>query len=213
MRLTIRFCRLSLFMGLLMAAGDAWKTKPVSQWSPEDAKQMLADSPWVKKAPITILVRRSEAQLRDGGIMGGGATRSKTQQSVAPTLVVRWESALPVRSAEPLAGEMAAPDWDGEYYAIAVYDVPGLTGSEKFLSGAMKRNAVLRRDGRKDLRPARVDAVIMPDKRVRLVYLFKRTDPIATEDRHVTFMAQIQWLTLAQDFALPDMQFQGRLEL
>ena len=33
----------------LMAADPVWKTKPAAQWTEEDAKQILARSPWVKE--------------------------------------------------------------------------------------------------------------------------------------------------------------------
>ena len=33
----------------LTAADPAWKSKPVAQWTEEDAKQVLAKSPWAKE--------------------------------------------------------------------------------------------------------------------------------------------------------------------
>src|SRR5271157_4057930 len=173
---TTKFCLLPLSVALLMAGGDAsWRTKPLAQWNEEDAKQILASSPWVKKAVAAIIPERSEAQLRDGGRMGGGegmgldaldasiltgigGTRQRgkgagTLFSEHGALVVRWESALPVRTAELKAGEGGAPDWDGEYYAIAVYDVPGLSSADpKSLAGELKKAAALKRDGKKDVK-------------------------------------------------------------
>ena len=37
---------------------------------------------------------------------------------------IRWESAFPVRAAELKAREVGAPDWEGDAYVLAVYDVP-----------------------------------------------------------------------------------------
>ncbi len=124
-----------LFVALLMA-GDAWKSKPISEWTAEDAKEVLADSAWAKKTSVTVLPQRGEAQLREGGRMGGGARRPKEGATSTPAgpnhVAVRWESALPIRTAELKAGEVGAPDWDGDYYVIAVYDVSGLNGNPKF---------------------------------------------------------------------------------
>jgi hypothetical protein len=38
---------LPIFAALLAASGPSWTSKPLQQWNEEDAKQILADSPWV----------------------------------------------------------------------------------------------------------------------------------------------------------------------
>lgn len=65
-----RFCLLPLSAVLLLAGDAAWKSKPISEWNADDAKQVLTSSPWVKKAAVSVLPQRSEAQMRDGGQMG-----------------------------------------------------------------------------------------------------------------------------------------------
>jgi hypothetical protein len=37
-----------LLVGLAWAGGDPWKTKPYQQWTQDDIKQILDDSPWAK---------------------------------------------------------------------------------------------------------------------------------------------------------------------
>src|ERR1035438_10583440 len=54
----------------LMAADPAWKSKPAAQWTEEDAKQILAASPWAKEITATVTRRLTEDQLREGGQMG-----------------------------------------------------------------------------------------------------------------------------------------------
>jgi hypothetical protein len=56
--------------GLLMAADPVWKSKPAGQWTEEDAKQILARSPWAKENRATITRRLTEDQLREAGQMG-----------------------------------------------------------------------------------------------------------------------------------------------
>ena len=48
----------------LLAADASWKTKPLAQWSEEDAKQVLANSPWVKRVIPAPLAPRGERQMR-----------------------------------------------------------------------------------------------------------------------------------------------------
>ena len=206
---------LSLWAALSMAA-DVWQSKPIQEWTPDDAKQVLSKSPWAKVANVAVLPNRGEDQLREGGKMGRTRRpRGDDAMSMIPpkTLLVRWESSLAVRTAELKAGEVSAPDWDGDYYVVAVYDVPGLNGNQKVLEGDLKRGAFLQREGKKELKPARVDVVSQANGLSRIVYLFPRTDVITGDEKKVGFVAQIEWLSLAQDFFPGEMQIGGKLVL
>ena len=206
---------LSLAAGLVPAA-DPWQNKPIAQWTPDDAKQVLAKSAWAKPANVAALPQRGEDQLREGGKMGR-MKRPKNDDALGlippKTLPVRWESSLAVRTAELKAGDVGAPDWDGDFYVIAVYDVPGLSANQKTVAGDLKRSAYLQREGRKEVRPARVDVVAQANGLSRVVYLFPRTDVIAPEDAKVSFVAQFGWFSLAQDFYPKDMVMDGKLAL
>ena len=200
-----------------MAADPSWKTKPIRQWTAEDARQVLGDSPWVKHASIAILPQRSEAQMREGGKMGGGGKNAGlgplSDVGRDSTLEVRWESAGAVRAAELKAGD-TGPDWDGDYYAIAVYDVPGITPlSQKTLQSDLKQTTLLKRDGKKDLKPARVEIALLGRNLARMVYLFPRSPEITLADERVQFVAQIGRLYIVQFFDLAAMQFEGKLDL
>jgi hypothetical protein len=126
--------------------------------------------------------------------------------------MVRWESAFPVRVAEVKAKEIGAPDWDGEFYAIAVYDVPGLKGSNTELN-ILKRAADLKREGKKDIKPERVDVLQRPNGLRIVVYLFPRSDEITKDDKCIRFTAQIARLYLERDFDTNEMAFEGKLQL
>src|SRR6516165_4226953 len=54
----------------LIAAGPVWESKPASQWTEEDARQVLAKSPWAKATRAVITRRLTEDQLRESGKMG-----------------------------------------------------------------------------------------------------------------------------------------------
>jgi hypothetical protein len=126
---------------------------------------------------------------------------------------VRWESALAVRAAELKAGEEDLPEWDGPLYAIAVYDVPGLDVNQKSLPKWLSKEAYLKRDGKKDLKPVGVNLLPQEGGLTTVVYLFPRSEEITLEDKRVEFGAVFGRLSLAQDFYPPYMMFQGKLEL
>jgi hypothetical protein len=64
------FWLIALSATLAMAADVAWKAKEINQWSEEDARQVLSDSPW-SKSTIGIISRlQGEDERREGGKMG-----------------------------------------------------------------------------------------------------------------------------------------------
>jgi hypothetical protein len=216
-----------------MASGPSWTTKPVQQWSEQDARQILSSSPWVKKTQPVQLPNMSEAARRQSGRMGGGQgvglqalnpsaltgvgakdqQRSRRRRRGISPVEVRWESALPVRTAEHAAHEEDPPAWEGEMYAIAVYDVPGLDIESKGLSAELQRAAFLRLAGKKDLRPVRADVLPQEGDLTTVVYLFPRSAKITLEDQRVEFTTVFGRLSVTQSFYPQEMQFQGKLEL
>src|SRR5579862_427308 len=214
---------------VLTASGPAWTDKPVEKWTEQDAKQILKSSPWVKKTTPAQLPNVSETQLRQGGRMGGGqgggtpvnpATLLGIGGKTEPTrrrrrgpnpVEVRWESAAPIRAAERAAHEDDPPAWDGEMYAIAVYDIPGLDLDTKGLSADLKRGAYLK-FGQKELRPVRVDLLPQEGDLTTIVFLFPRTLQITPEDKRIEFTTVFGRLFVTQYFYPAEMQFQGKLE-
>jgi hypothetical protein len=216
---------------LLMAADATWKGKEPSQWTVQDAQQVLRDSPWVKRTLAGVLPRRTEAQQREAGRMGASSGiglgaldpsilvgYSHPSRGFAAnmrerrTVVVCWESAQPVRNAESKIGETDPPSWDGDYYAIAVYRVPGLE-DQKNLGSDLRKGAFLRREGKKDLLPARVDVIYTDEMNATVLYLFSRTQPITEKDRDIWFVAQVGQLFVEQSFDAHEMKFQNKLDL
>ena len=228
-------------MAYLIAADPVWKSKPASRWTEEDARQVLTKSPWAKEIRATITRRLTEEQLREGGQMGqprgvgnegvdpkgsgpkvspniltgpGGDDRSPRSLPQSITLQLRWESALPVRLAELKSREVEPPTLPGDGYSIAVYGVPGgdFKGTPEQLGEPLKNLAALKRAGKRDTRPARVE-VFQRENGVVVVYLFPLSAEITRKDGRIRFEAQIGRIVLAQDFDLSDMEFGGKLEL
>ena len=132
-----------------------------------------------------------------------------------PALPIRWESAFPIRTAELKAHEVGAPDWEGDAYVLAVYDVPDIkfTGGQKTQAGELKQAAFLKREGKKDLKPSSVQLLQEPNGLAVVVYVFPRTEEISTADERVEFVAQINRLSLAQYFYPAEMELEGKLQL
>ena len=154
------------------------------------------------------------------GVDGNGA-RAKSRasgdaqsSSLAITLQLRWESALPIRAAELKAHIVEPPTLAGDGYSLAVYGVPGayFKADPRTLGAPLKKAAVLRRDGKKDVNPSSVE-VFQRDDGLAVVYLFPLSAEITGEDRRIDFFAQIGRLALTQYFDAGEMQFQGKPEL
>ena len=225
----------------LMAADPVWRSKPAAQWTEEDARQILARSPWVKENRAVITRRLTEDQLRDGGQMGqprgvgnegvdpkgsgptvspnvfsgpGGDDRSARSLAQPITLKLVWESALPVQLAELKSHEAEPPTLEGDGYRIAVYGIPGagFKGEPEELGKPLKSMAALKREGKKDVKPVSVE-VFQRGSGLVVVYLFPLSAEIARKDRQIRFEAQIGRIVVAQTFDLSEMEFMGKLEL
>jgi hypothetical protein len=144
----------------------------------------------------------------------GGDDRSLRSRAQALTLRLRWESALPVRLAELKAHIIAPPTLDGDGYQIAVYGIPGPMFNEdpKKLGDPLRDTAALKREGKKDVKPVRVE-VFQREDGLAVVYLFPLSAEISMKNGQVRFEAQIGRINVAHTFDLKSMEFLGRLEL
>jgi hypothetical protein len=213
------------------AADSSWKNKPIAQWTEADARQILTDSPWVKYTAPDTVRDLSPAERRDGGdmdadighgvgiagtgILGSRREREAIERAHAKPpndpVMVRWESALPVRMAEQKAGEQDVPVLDGDDYALVIYNIayPHRWNEGHELRGV----ASLKRDNKKDIKPSRVKILRHDDDTVTLVYLFPRSVEITKKDVWVDFQAQVGRLVVSQNFFIQDMQLKGELQL
>jgi len=219
------------------ASKERWRDKPIASWTEGDALQVLQRSPWAKMTVAGIARRQTEDERRAGGNMGQPTgvgydgiddkrIRPVLPQNVflpAPTapskaqlirLLVRWESALPVRAAELKAREAQPPTLSDDGYLIAVYGVPftDAKGDPLSLARDFKESAFLKRDGKKDVKPLSVEAFEL-EHNVVVVYRFPMSAEISKKDSAVEFIALIGRLQVSQTFSVEEMQFQGKLEL
>jgi hypothetical protein len=227
----MKSCVLVLAAVVVLAADDpSWMNKPIPQWDDQDVKQVLSDSPWVKNVTLERVRDLSKYERRDGGdweagigptvgLAGTGLFGPLSQAAAIAraharpdlgTVLVRWESALPVRAAEQKAGGVGIPVSIDDYYAIAVYDIR--PPSRWNLSNELKGVAFLKRNHKKDLKPARVEILPHVNGLATVVYLFPRSAEITKKDGSVQFVAQIGRLFVSQFFVLQDMLFEGKPE-
>jgi hypothetical protein len=223
---------------LLLAAEPPWRTKAIAEWTEADAKQVLNDSPWSTSITAGVARRESEDERREGGNMGqsrgvgydgvdpkGSGPKMPTsigavftQQRSARSLpqsrrmTLRWESALPIRAAELKARVIEPPTLPGDGYSIAVYGVPRSDSKGEKLGDPLKRLAALKREGKRDVKPLRVEVFQLEDELI-VVYLFPLSAEITKNDGHVEFDAQIGRIVIAHNFELSEMEFMGKLEL
>jgi hypothetical protein len=228
----IRVSGLLLLVAAFVSAESTplWKAKPIGQWDNEDAMQVLAESPWVGHAVLQTIRDRSPAERRDSGDWDTGIGPGIGFAALSPfdtedveeaiararfkpspgTVPVRWESALPVRTAEAKLGESAVWPPHSDWYAITLYDVPL---PRSWSSVKLKRLAYLRRANKPDFKPSRVEIARHEEGKATITYLFSRSVEIGRKDRSVIFVTQIDRLFVAQFFYPGTMQIDGQLEL
>jgi hypothetical protein len=142
---------------VLMLPGDepAWRRKAIPQGDDQDARTILAESPWVRNVKLEKVRDLSKFERRDGGNWEAGVPQTlgpltvdglrllesmfdprtaelakELAHRLQPDLGsvwVRWESALPVRAAEMKTGEGSAPLGMG-----ATTPLPSMTWSLHF---------------------------------------------------------------------------------
>jgi hypothetical protein len=217
---------------LLVAEPDdlSWKDNAIPQWDVQDAKQVLTDSPWAKRVELDQVRNLSKFERRDSGnwetgigptvgfaaLLGGNYEAQEVARAHARpdlgTVLVRWESASPIRAEEVKAGVLTdVPKWQGDYYVIAVHNIP--TPYRWRLESELKDVAFLKRDKKKDLKPSRVEIIRQMNGRATVAYLFSRSAEITKSDHNVRFVAQIDRLFVSQFFFPEEIQLQGQPEL
>jgi|SRR5579871_751306 len=214
------------------AQSPSWQTKPVERWDRDDANIVLNHSPWAERVTPQWVRDLSPDERRNGGDMqadiGKGvgleglagifdperAAEAISRAHAKPdpgTVLVRWESARPIQTAEKKVGDLDAPTVESdEYYAITVYDIPT---PKEWTERTLRGVAFLKRYQKKDLKPARVDLLRKDGGLATVVYLFPRSVEIGKRDGNVVFQAQIGRLVVTRVFEPADMQIAGVLEL
>jgi hypothetical protein len=164
--------------------------------------------------------------MRGGGMGGpGGGMGGPGGGMEMPKIMVRWDSAGPMRAA---ASKLEAPElksieeWSKEFYIVTVSGMSMMRQRQegrtpdpermKQMSERVRSNTTLKRKGKDDLQPSRVEMVKGADGMV-MAFLFPRTEAISADDKDVSFETAMGPMQIKSKFVLKEMMVQGKLEL
>jgi hypothetical protein len=134
------------FHALAAARKEFWENKDAAEWSAEEKRILLGQSPWAREGIVRFEVERKRATGPYEGVAGPGGNipganpgatpgtiasvpigeppppvpSTDTGQSVQFRVLARWESAKPVR----LAGGPELPEGTARFYAIRLQGMP-----------------------------------------------------------------------------------------
>jgi hypothetical protein len=224
-------CTALAFVVTLLAA-QSWTKKDPRQWSADDLTRLLNDSPWAQQAnaefskdlqddataPVPVPTPAQVGMPGPNGVSDGrwdgGVGRNK--RGALPTLpvLVRWDSALPVRLALAREDHTTASEPTREYIITVLGLVParrktapGL--SQETIQGLIRTSALLPR-GHAAIHP---DNAKLDTATGALHLFFPKNDPITLSEKEVTFVTRFGSLTVQKRFRLKDMMYSGKLEL
>jgi len=239
------------FLAWVAAAGEVWNKDP-GKWTDTDIERILNASPWAQRATVNFKTPEDDqpplmplpgpAQAGMGGrgnVTDGkwwGVAKNPRNVPGQPDLsvLVRWDSALPVRLAMK---NSACSETDAQnHYIITVvglvparsYHAEGKIPSrsstdesddnsdpvdarnpEPMLEGLMA-DSMLATPSRIALHPENVR--LDPDTGA-LHFFFPRMQPITAADKDVIFETNFGLMRIVKRFHLKDMMYHGKLEL
>ena len=241
-RRTLRLAVLGL-AGVLVAsaafAQDFWVKKQFNQWSDEEVKRFMKDSPWAKD--VTLATGAPSGGNLDmgagggggggdegggdagggggGGRGGGGGGRGGGGGSI--NLVVSWRSALPVKQAVVRSkmgkpGDVPADAQDflskaDDQYIIVIEGMPQNFARQAMADGAKVKKSVLK-VGKREIPLADVRAG-QNGRNVDFILFFSKAEPIKVEENEAEVIAKLGIFDVKKKFKLKDMVVNGKLEL
>jgi hypothetical protein len=208
-------------------SADFWQSKPYTEWNEKDVQKLLQSSPWAKPMNVTGPASATGGIGRMDAV--GGLTAHKSvnpadspAQGALVPVVVRWQSAKPVREASVKAkyGNEAGTSPEAKkalaepanHYVISICGLPAdaFDGNPEELRREMLAQGMLVIKGKEPIRP--VDFVT-ENGGVTAQFVFPKTNPIAEEDKEAEFVVKIRTYNIRQKFRLKEMVYNGKLDL
>ncbi len=201
-------------------AADAWMGTDPAQWVPADIQAILNRSSWVKGVNPEL----SPAWLRSlekSGKRVAAAEGVRDKRTLTEfTVVVRWESGLPVRLARK---STPVPAYAAAHYVLSVSRMPiafmaamvgGAQAKDRLaLAQQMLQSSSLQWGGKAPI-PADHAEWTESDFEPRIMISFPQgRQPLESSDEVVTFVSQMGFLLLRASFPLKKMVYRGKLEL
>jgi hypothetical protein len=225
-------------------ATDFWEKKKFSAWNKKEVGRILTDSPWAKS--FAVALKGFGGRGGGGGMGGGGGKRGKcggggggidagasgggggdmggAAVTTGPTVLMRWQSALPIREAAARVkyGEEAGTSKEAadmlsanqQLYVVGIFGIPAkAVGSA---TDELKSNAELRVKNQPPARPVQV-RISQQGPSTAIFLLFPREQPgahvIVPADDEVEVFLNLEAGQVSRKFKLKEMMFDGKLEL
>jgi len=196
----------------LLLAADFWEIYHYTQWTDEQIRKIMRDSPWAQITEIRLKAFHYDGELEP------------FDQPVLTTATVRWQSALPIRQivalerygdeADSSLESVARLGSDLNAYVVGVFGIPvtgGLGPPGDLAAGA----SLVFRDG-SPLGSA-LAVVEQRDEWADVYFAFPNTPPdgreITLEDERVQFVLETVTIEVSHRFNLKNMVYLGKLGL
>src|SRR5947209_6189862 len=260
MRITLVDCAACACLLMFCAAasgGQKWHAVDIGKLTGADAQQLLNDSPWAVAAGAEIVTPKLEPRDKDiplptpanqpaagpsyatdgygvdDGKWDGGIGKIRHGEPPKIPVLLRWDSALPVRAALVKAHDPAAHDTEHsllEPEKDYIVEVIGLIPAQKMdpppgsgdaaqsapvfdlnqLRNGVANSTRLLRRGKSPITP---EDVHFDEATGVLRIYFPKKDPIVHGDKDIVFRTSFGTLQVIQKFRLRDMVYKGRLDL
>jgi hypothetical protein len=226
---------LFLFAFCLMAA-DFWQ-KPWTGWNEKDLQKMVTNSPWAHTVSVSMggpLPAPADGGAGGGGgggrgggrggPQGGGGADAPIPGTREPEIVVRWQSALPVRQAFvrlKFGAEVEKSDDAKKYLEKepSAYEIvlsgslqALLRGEPKAAVQALSEVTFLSTKEKGAVKPTSIE-ISKPGRSMDMIIAFPRSMPFTLDDKEVEFQTKLGTSTVKVKFHLKDMVYSGKLEM
>ena len=248
-RLIPLFLATCLGISLTIKAGGFWDKIPYTQRDGKQLQKILNDSPWAKKVRVSMSGgkkgRRSgsgryqpgqqkgfSAQDISGGLprgqevgsspsgSSGGGRGAGSRRASGRTLLIRWESSLPLKQARLMNSPMirdASSQTIERYlnrkdssYIVSLEGLPSVI-FDRLDPDRLSRRATLTR---KNHDPIQAQSIRLVGQKTPLIFfLFPKDDPITLKNKDVELQIELSRIVIKKKFKVKDFLFQGRLEI
>ncbi len=224
MKTTKKIAALLFLVAFCLMAADFWQ-KPYTEWADKDLQKMIKDSPWAHtiSVPSNGPVMGIEAG-GGGGRGGGGGGDAPVPGMREPEVVVRWQSAMPIRQAVVrlrFGAEAAKADEAQKYlakeqttYELVLSGPMGayLRGKPEDIAKTLSDVTFLTSKDKGAIKPTSIQ-VGKPGPAMDVLIDFPRTMPYTLDDKEVEFSTKLGNTTIKNKFRLKDMVVSGKLEM
>jgi hypothetical protein len=209
-----------------LLAGDEWRKKPPEQWTEEDAREVLTDSPWAKRVKVRYVESPGAGGSGTQWPIPGGSTPPMGGPPIpggggpggvrtASEIVVRWQSAAAVRLAFSKLGIENPPGLQraGDAHVIAALAVPEMgqdlrEEGDSALQNRLRDSARLLIGKKRSVIPERV-RVAQTNEGLMVFFFFSKTELGPLPDEKLKLLARIGPAQLSAEFKAGDMKLKG----